>query len=128
MADGTMANGMWCHIEIPTKNAEKSKSFYGNLFGWTFQDVPMGDKNYTLYFTGNGGIGGGIFDPPEGVPRQMVSYINVEEIEPIVEKAEKNGGKVLIPKQEVPGTGWFALVADPDGNAFGVWKQNPQGH
>jgi hypothetical protein len=123
-----MTQGMWCHIEIPSKDTAKAKAFYSDVFGWKFTDFPMGDHTYSLYETAEGGIGGGIWDPPQGVPRQMINYINVDEIEPIQKAAEAKGGKVVMPIQEVPGTGWFSLISDPDGNVFGVWKQNPAGH
>ena len=123
------AQGQWCHIEIPSADPGKSKAFYGDVFGWTFQDVPLGEGTYTLYMTGDGGIGGGIWNPPEGMPRQVINYVNVEDLEPIRRKAEAAGGQVVLPEQEVPGIGWFSLIADPDGNVFGAWKQGPQeGH
>ena len=121
----TIVQGMWCHVEIPSTDPGKSKSFYSEVFGWKFHDVPMGDKTYSLYETGEGGIGGGVWDPPEGIPRQMINYIAVDEIEPVAESAEANGGKVVMPMQEIPGIGWFALITDPDGNVFGIWKNAP---
>ena len=123
-----LQQGMWCHIEIPTADLEKSKEFYGEVFGWKFTDVDMGGHTYSLYDTGGGGIGGGLWNPPEGIPRQPINYIDVEEIEPIVAAAEQRGGKVLLPMQEIPNTGWFSLLQDPAGNVLGIWKQNPQGH
>lgn len=39
-----------------------------------------------------------------------------------VEKVQAAGGRLVNPKMEVKGAGWFALVADPDGNVFGIWK------
>ena len=128
MAEATIAQGMWCHIEIPAADPEQAKSFYGDVFGWTFQDVPLGDGTYTLYMTGEGGIGGGIWNPPDGMPRQVINYVNVEDLEPIRQKAVKAGGTVVLPEQEIPGIGWFSLIADPDGNVFGAWKQNPHAH
>ncbi len=122
----TIQQGMWCHVEIPSTDNEASKRFYGGLFGWKFQDVPMGEGTYTLYFTGQGGIGGGIWNPPQGMPRQTINYVAVDEIEPIVAQVEEHGGKVLLPKQEVQGVGWLSLIADPDGNVFGIWKDGEQ--
>ena len=120
--------GQWCHIEIPTSDAEASKEFYGNVLGWTFQDVPMGEGTYTLYMTGDGGIGGGIWSPPDDVPPQVVNYAWVEDLATTCAKIEASGGRVLIAEREVPGTGWLSLVADPDGNVFGLWKQAVGGH
>jgi predicted enzyme related to lactoylglutathione lyase len=121
----TITQGMYCHIEIPSNDPTKAKGFYGDLFGWQFTDMPMGEGTYSLYMTAEGGIGGGIWNPPDGMPRQIINYIAVDEIEPVVEKAEAGGGKVVMPTVELPGIGWFSLIADPDGNVFGIWKDNP---
>lgn len=115
--------GTWCHIEIPTMSVERAKRFYGKVFGWTFQDVPQ--LNYTLYQTKEGGLGGGLFNPPPGIPRQIVNYLLVNEIEPALAQIEEHGGRTVTGKMQVPGAGWFALAADPDGNVFGIWKNAP---
>lgn len=115
--------GNWCHIEIPSTDIAKGKAFYTNVFGWTFQDVPMGDKTYSLYSTPQGGMGGGLWDPPEGIPRTMINYITVDDIEAVGAAAEKNGGRIIMPQEDIPGIGSFSLIADPDGNVFGVWLQ-----
>ena len=75
-----------------------------------------------------GRIGGGVYDPPEGMPRQIVNYVNVEAIEPVAEAAVEHGGNVLVPKVEVPGKGWFSMLQDPEGNVFGIWQQNHDGN
>ncbi len=115
-----MKAGDWCHVELPITDLERSKRFYGEIFGWQF----MTHGDYTLYSTPGGreGVGGGLFHPPPGVPRAIVDYVLVDEIEPVVAKVEARGGRLINPKMEVHGAGWFALVADPDGNVFGIWK------
>ena len=35
-------------------------------------------------------------------------------------KVEELGGKIKIPKMEIPGLGWWALGLDPEGNHFGI--------
>ena len=48
-----MKEGQWCHVEIPTGDAKKAQRFYGEVFGWKFQEIPQ--MQYTLYETGNNG-------------------------------------------------------------------------
>jgi hypothetical protein len=43
-----------------------------------------------------------------------------------VAKAEKLGGKILVPKMAVPKMGYFALCMDTAGNIFGLWENDPQ--
>lgn len=118
MAD--MKEGMWCHIEIPAADPKKAQSFYGEVFGWKFQEIPQ--MSYTLYETGEGGIGGGIWNPTPGMPRQITNYVLVKEIEPVLARIARHGGKQIKEKTEVPGAGWFALATDPEGNLIGLLK------
>lgn len=52
----------------------------------------------------------------------MTVNIQVDDIEQVPAKIESAGGSTLIPKQEVPGMGWFAWFKDPEGNVLGLWK------
>jgi len=49
-----------------------------------------------------------------------VNYIDVESVDEYDKKIEELGGKVLVPKMEVPGVGWWAMALDPDGNQFAI--------
>jgi predicted enzyme related to lactoylglutathione lyase len=115
----------WCHVEIPSDDPEKAQAFYSAVFDWKFQSAP--EMPYTVYTTPNGS-GGGIMKRPECMAPGLVNYVFVEAIEPYLEKIESNGGKVVHPITEVPNTGWFAIVTDPDGNPFGLWRHNPDAH
>lgn len=116
--------GAWCHVEIPTTKPTEAQRFYGKLFGWKFQPVP--EMDYTLYETPKGGIGGGLWTPAAGLPRQVINYVLVKDIAPVLRNIERYGGRTVKPQAEVPGAGWFALVSDPDGNIFGLWKSRPK--
>ncbi len=114
------AVGAWCHIEIPVSDTGKGKAFYEACFGWKFTHVEGMD--YPMFDSGEGGIGGGLMKRPEGAPQQMVAYLNVDDVEAYTERVTSNGGKLIMGKTEVPGAGWFTIVTDPDGNAFGLWQ------
>ena len=38
---------------------------------------------------------------------------------------ERHGGRVLKPRTAVPRAAWYAVLADPAGNAFAVWESDP---
>jgi len=46
------------HVELNTTDVDKSKTFYGALFDWKLQDIPMGDSTYTMIGVGEGTVGG----------------------------------------------------------------------
>lgn len=50
-----------------------------------------------------------------------IFYVQVESIEDSLAKAQALGGKMLVPKVDIP-TGSFAWIADPEGNTVGLWK------
>ena len=119
-----MKHGAWCHIEIPTAKREESKKFYGGGFGWAFNHIP--EMNYTIYQTGDGEVGGGLFDPPAGVPRMITNYVNVADLDVSAKKVAECGGKVLGERIEVGSHGWMRMIADPDGNVLSLWQSKQQ--
>ena len=42
------------HVELMSNDVGNAKSFYGKLFDWTFEDMPMGDRTYTMIRVGEG--------------------------------------------------------------------------
>ncbi len=107
------------HVEIPCREREEAKRFYGNIFGWKFEDTP--EMEYTMFDTG-AAPGGGFFIPTEFNPGGVLNYILVESIEGISEKIESAGGKVIVPKTEIPQRGWFAAFEDPSGAVMALYE------
>jgi predicted enzyme related to lactoylglutathione lyase len=103
-----------------TTDPEKCKAFYGAVFDWKLDDKSM--PGYTLVNTG-ADPGGGIFPKPEDAPGACINvYFQVEDIEAILAKVTEHGGRVLVPKTEIPTVGSFAMFADPDGIAVGIMR------
>ncbi len=121
MATMTLKEGTFCHIELPSGNLPVTKAFYGEVFGWTFEDVPQ--MNYVRFTTADDAVGGGLWNPPAGAPRGIVNYIAVEKIENALERITKTGGEIMLPRQVVEGFGAFALFRDPAGNVLGLFER-----
>jgi hypothetical protein len=65
--------------------------------------------------------GGGIM--PRQQPQQgITNYIGVDSVEEYSKKVEKLGGKVKVPKTEVPDFGWYAICTDTESNTFALWE------
>jgi uncharacterized protein len=112
------------HIEIPTTNIEKSKKFFGSVFGWTFTHVP--DIDYTLFHTGKHPNGG--FELVKKLPKkgQVNVYIETDDITATAKLVKKARGKMLSKKTEVGSMGWRAQFSTPDGVVLNLWQAAPQ--
>ncbi len=107
------------HVEIGASDTKRALSFYGDLFGWQFQEYEGGPTEYHMTQTSEDS-GAAIQD---GGPSVRV-YYDVEDVPASADRVRELGGSADEP-QPVPGMGWFATCTDPEGNAFGLWKNDP---
>ena len=109
------------HFEIIGKDAKKLHSYYSDLFGWEINaDNPM---NYGMVDTHSDGkgIGGGITANP--MQQAMVTvYVDVDDLQATLDKAEQLGGKTIMPPTQVYEGLMIALFTDPAGNTIGLAK------
>jgi len=112
------------HIEIPAHNGKESGEFYEKLFGWHF--VHDEQMNYTMWDP-HDGPGGGFSQVDENTkPGDVLIYVNSDDIEADLKKAESLGGTIVYPKSEIPNTGWFGIFKDPTGNTIALYtSMNP---
>ncbi len=109
-----------CHFEFQSDDPEKCQQFYGSVLGWEFDSQSMGD--YTLIKTGSE-PGGGLMKRPPQVPAPCLTvYFLVDDIAATLNKAQQAGGKVLVPETPIPNVGAFAVLSDPEGLHFGIFK------
>ena len=108
--------GQICHTEIPAPDLEKARTFYGNVFGWSFE--PMG-PHYWLF---SDGVAGGALDQELKPTTDGVRlYFQVTDIEAALALVRQHGGEVVTGRTEIGGGhGYFAHFRDPNGNVFGI--------
>jgi uncharacterized protein len=134
------------HFEIPADQPERAVQFYSELFGWDIQRYEgspeevegMADyrpENFEYWMVRTvptneqgmptrPGVNGGLMR--RAMPGQgPVNYISVDNVDQFVAKAERLGARVLMGKSPVPRMGWFAQLADPEGNTFAIWETDP---
>lgn len=116
-----MANP-FVHVELNTTDPAKAKSFYGKLFDWQLEDVPMGDMTYTMIKAGDGTGGGIMKHPMPGAASTWLAYVLVDDIKASTEKAKSLGATVIKDVMEVQGAGWLSIFMDPTGAVLGLWK------
>ncbi|WP_433161811.1 VOC family protein [Kribbella sp. CA-247076] len=112
------------HFEIYAEDPANLVEFYRALFSWTIDKAPGID--YWQIQTGGGGQGirGGLTHRPIEGPRSWVHYVTVEALDEAVTQVEGLGGTVVRTKAAVPKNGWYAVMADPEGNIFALWQHD----
>ncbi|GGC76845.1 glyoxalase [Thalassobacillus devorans] len=122
--------GRIIHFEIHVDDMERAKSFYGEVFGWRFEDwSEFAGMPYFGAVTGDEkepGINGALMQrqsaPPE-VNQAVNAYactMGVEDYDSIEAKILDQGGKVAMPKSALPGMAWQGYYIDTEGNIFGI--------
>jgi predicted enzyme related to lactoylglutathione lyase len=119
--------GSACWAELGTTNEATAGKFYSSLFGWSTKELPI-NPPYTVFNNAGTDIGGMYRLTPqmEGVPPHWLPYIQVEDCDAITSKAKSLGGSAVLPPTDIPGTGRFAYLKDPQGAMFAVIKLLPR--
>ena len=109
--------GVFSWNELATTDVAAAKKFYGELFGWTWQDIQAGEMDYTMVKLGDREVGGMMTIPADaqGMPPAWGSYVTVNDVDASVTLAESLGGKICIPVQDIPDVGRFSVITDPQG-------------
>jgi predicted enzyme related to lactoylglutathione lyase len=120
--------GSLCWTELTTTDTAKAEAFYTSLFGWTPKhsslDAPMQYTEFTV--AGAPGPSIGMLAKQPHMPAEMTSnwlpYFQVTSVDDSIGKVTANGGQVHFGPMEIPGTGRFAVIADPQGAAFALYE------
>jgi predicted enzyme related to lactoylglutathione lyase len=116
-------HGQFVWYELTTSDAEASKKFYPRFTGWGTQPF---DQDYTMWTTG-GVPFAGIFKltdemRQQGVPPNWMAYVEADDVDATVNKAKSLGATVMAGPGDIPNVGRYAVLMDPQGAAFGVYK------
>ena len=116
----TMSNP-FVHLELCTQDTAAAKTFYTELFGWSFTDNDMGGGMIYSTFKPDSGPGGGLFTMP-GVPIAWLAYVGVDDIHVATEKAKSLGATIYRGPHEIPNIGWMTILADPTGATIALFQ------
>jgi predicted enzyme related to lactoylglutathione lyase len=128
--------GKVVHFEIPADDVDRAKNFYGSIFGWDLQTMPMGESEYTTVRTTAvdeqtqlptepGAINGGMMQRDARITTAPVITIDVDGIDDSLKQIEDKGGSTVVPRTPIPGMGAFAYFKDSEGNVMGLWETTP---
>jgi predicted enzyme related to lactoylglutathione lyase len=120
--------GAMCWNELMTPDTETATSFYCGLFGWETESMDLGEMGtYTMFNRGGGKPAGGMMaiKPEMGtIPAHWLIYFAVAETDASHDRAVELGGKSVVGPTDIPGAGRFAVIMDPVGAVFGIYKAN----
>ena len=124
-----MSTSRFVWVELMTGDVASAAAFYSGVVGWQAQASGLPGVDYTLMKVGDAGVAGMMATPPElaaiGRPASWSGYIDVDDVDAMAARLLEAGGKVLSPAANIPGVGRFAVVADPQGAAFMLFKPMP---
>ena len=119
--------GRFVWHELMTTDPAAAKRFYGSVLGWNYQDVPMPGMTYCLLKCAATVVGGLMPMPADmrpGIPPNWTGHIAVLDVDAAAARAGALGGALLEPPRDIPGVGRFAVLADPLGAVFIVFKSS----
>jgi len=119
-----IAKFVW--YDVMTSDSEAAQKFYRSVVGWDTRDSGLTDRSYTILSAGPTMIGG-LMPIPEharamGLRPTWMGYIGVNNVDESVERVKAAGGALHRAAEDIPGVGRFAVVADPHGASFILFK------
>jgi uncharacterized protein len=117
--------GALCWSELTTRDPRAAAAFYTQLFEWTMKPGQAAAMDYTEVHN-QGQPCGGIMAMPAGMPAAMPSYwmpyFQVADCDAATAQAKGLGANVMVPPTDIPGTGRFSILGDPQGAMFAAFR------
>ncbi len=118
-----MENNVTTWFEVYSPDMESSKKFYADVFGWTSEDMDMGDFKYPMFSNGGAPHSGMMsLNTPEmaDVPPNWLIYFHTADIADSCGKVTAAGGTIVSGPMDIPGVGHIAIIADNHGAHFAL--------
>lgn len=110
-------------FDVATTDPEGARSFYGKLFGWTFDVGGPEVGGYAMcQMDGRNAAGLGPIPPGQQMPSAWTVYFGAKSLEDSIAKATAAGGSVIAPPMDIFDAGRMAILADNTGAVFGLWQ------
>jgi predicted enzyme related to lactoylglutathione lyase len=118
--------GALCWTELNSRDTKAAEAFYTQMFGWSAKHSSPGSPMEYTEFSNDGTPSIGMMPinehMPAHVPSYWMPYFQVASADASVAKIQELGGKIMVPAQDIPGTGRFAIGSDPQGAMFAVFE------
>jgi predicted enzyme related to lactoylglutathione lyase len=119
-------HGKFVWYDVMTSDTKAAEAFYRSVIGWDTKDSGMTDRSYTLLCMGSTMVGGLMPIPEDarkaGVRPAWMGYIAVDDVDEYAKRVKTAGGTIHRGPEDIPGVGRFAVVGDPHGAGFMLFK------
>ena len=115
-------------FEIPATDLNRAQKFYETIFGITLNPMDLPNIKMRMFpldnmMTGVGGavVDSGGFHKPSSTDGVLIYLNGNPDVQNVVDKVEKAGGKIMVPKTEIsPEYGFMGVFQDTEGNRIGL--------
>jgi predicted enzyme related to lactoylglutathione lyase len=119
-AQAPSETGRFVWHDLMTKDVSAARRFYGELFGWRFEDTTRGDRPYVIARSANVPVGGIVdISAMTDAGAQWVSFMAVASVDKTVAQVQADGGKVLVQPRDLP-LARVAVITDPQEAPLGL--------
>ncbi|MET8246142.1 VOC family protein [Streptomyces sp. NPDC005202] len=113
--------GVCCWVDAQLPDVEAGKRFYGELFGWSFDEQPA--YGSSVWARLDGEPVAALAPKTDGrMPTVWTVYFATPDAEALAERIRAHGGQVVTAPMPVDGLGTIGLAADAEGAVFGLWQ------
>ncbi len=119
----TTPAGAPCWVDLLTSDPERSRDFYGQVFGWTSTEPEEQFGGYFNFAKDGVLVAGGMpKQPGMEAPDTWSVYLATDDAQKTIDAATVHGGQILVPAMEVADLGTMGMVSDAGGAAIGIWQ------
>ena len=118
--------GTFCWVDLATNAPEAAKTFYGEIFDWTSDDLATDYEVPYSILKRDGKRAAALYEmaPEQGAFPYWASYVRVTDVQASAEQAVELGGRLVMPAVDVMQLGRMAFIQDPTGAVLGLWEPN----
>jgi hypothetical protein len=115
--------GAPCWVDLFTSDPDRSRAFYGELFGWKSEAPNQEFGGYFNFTRDDRPIAGAMRNDGSTEATDTWSiYLAVENAVATVDAAAKQGADIQVPAMPVGDLGTMGVVVDPGGARIGLWQ------
>lgn len=121
--------GRFLWHDLITSDVAAAVAFYTAVTGWTVQEMPTGEGQppYTMWVNAAGEPVGGAAaltskDVAMGTGPYWMSHVGTPDARSTYAEAMAAGASSLVPPTAIPGIGYYAVLADPQGATFAIYE------